>query len=71
MSSHVIFLPTWNRSNDVQNSSAHGFHYVLSKAQEDEIREAFLIEKLKNYTQVSTIAPTAKLVIESIEELVF
>ena len=32
--------------------SQQGFHYVLSKSQEDEIRESFLLEKIKNYTQV-------------------
>jgi hypothetical protein len=31
---------------------ADGFHYVLSKAQEEDIRECFLTEKLRNYTQV-------------------
>jgi hypothetical protein len=29
------------------------FHYVLSRAQEDEIRESFLAEKLQKYTFVS------------------
>jgi hypothetical protein len=28
------------------------YHYRLSKAQEDEIRESFLVDKLKPYTQV-------------------
>ncbi|GAX13962.1 hypothetical protein FisN_5Lh131 [Fistulifera solaris] len=30
------------------------FHYVISAAQEDEIRESFLIEKLRGYTQSLT-----------------
>ena len=38
------------------NDNQQGFHYVLSKAQEDEIREAFLLDKIKNYTQVRKIA---------------
>ena len=33
--------------------SRDGFHYILSKTQEDDIRESFLQEKLKNYTMVS------------------
>lgn len=35
-----------------------GFHYVLSKAQEEDIRECFLAEKLRNYTQVR-LSPVA------------
>lgn len=31
------------------------FHYVISSVQEDEIRESFLVEKLRGYTQVSCL----------------
>jgi hypothetical protein len=35
------------------DNSDRNFHYVLSRAQEDEIRESFLTEKLQKYTFVS------------------
>lgn len=37
-------------SNAATTDEVH--HYVLSKTQEDEIRESFLMEKLRLYTMV-------------------
>lgn len=36
-----------------EDNDSNNFHYVLSRAQEDEIRESFLTGKLKKYTLVS------------------
>ena len=41
---------------DANGDSDRNFHYVLSRAQEDEIRESFLTEKLQKYTFVSLVS---------------
>lgn len=54
-----------NNDNSIPAPAAHGadgdsdrnFHYVLSRAQEDEIRESFLTKRLQKYT--FTLSPTS------------
>jgi hypothetical protein len=59
-SSCIACFPTKNvlchSLNAARAAAGDGYHFVLSKSQEDEIREHFLIDKLKNYTQVRLAA---------------
>lgn len=51
-----LSLFTKRSTNATRANAGDAYHFVLSKAQEDEIREHFLVDKLKNYTQVRQVS---------------